>query len=144
MKRRWEWIILSVRSWSVFEENIVVTVLAKLVPLFFKCSCVFFLTRSLIERCQIVTDTCKTNVSKFVWKPSLLFNFHHLYFNFYSLKNCSVYGKDGRVVPSWPVLNTAVLSVSVLHFGSKIFFEIHISKIKNCSLNFLLRISFQN
>ena len=29
----------------------------------------FFLTRSLIDRCQIVTDTCKNNVSKFVWKP---------------------------------------------------------------------------
>ena len=23
----------------------------------------------LIDRCQIVTDTCKNNVSKFVWKP---------------------------------------------------------------------------
>ena len=29
----------------------------------------FLLTRSLIYRCQIVTDTCKNNVSKFVWKP---------------------------------------------------------------------------
>ena len=29
----------------------------------------FLLTRSLIDRCQIVTDTCKNNVSKFVWKP---------------------------------------------------------------------------
>ena len=42
MNRRWEWIILSVRSLTVFEENIVVTVLAKLVPLFFKCSYAFF------------------------------------------------------------------------------------------------------
>ena len=46
------------------------TVLAKLVPLFFKCSyAFFFLTRSLIDRCQIVTDTCKNNVTKFVRKP---------------------------------------------------------------------------
>ena len=29
----------------------------------------FFLMRSLIDRCQIVTDTCKNNVSNFVWKP---------------------------------------------------------------------------
>ena len=29
----------------------------------------FLLTRSLIYRCQIVTDTCKNNVLKFVWKP---------------------------------------------------------------------------
>ena len=29
----------------------------------------FSLTRSLIDRCQIVTDACKNNVSKFVWKP---------------------------------------------------------------------------
>ena len=40
-----------------------------------------------------MTDTCKTNVSKFVWKPSLLFNFHHLYFNFYSLKKLFSLGK---------------------------------------------------
>ena len=63
--------MLSVRSLTDFEENIVVTVLAKLVPLVFKCSYAFFffLARSLIDRCQIVTDTCKNNVSKFVWKP---------------------------------------------------------------------------
>ena len=29
----------------------------------------FFLKRPLIDRCQIVTDTCETNVSKFVQKP---------------------------------------------------------------------------
>ena len=70
INRRWEWITLSVRWLTVFEENIVVTVLAKLVPLFFrKCTCAFFLTRSLIDRCQIVTDTCKNNVSNFFWKP---------------------------------------------------------------------------
>ena len=45
------------------------TVLSKLVSLFFKYSCAFFfLTHSLIDSCQIVTDTCKINVSKFVWK----------------------------------------------------------------------------
>ena len=70
MNHRWEWIILSIRSLNVFEENIVVTVFAELVPLIFKCSyALFFLTCSLIDRCQIVTDTCKNNVSKFVWKP---------------------------------------------------------------------------
>ena len=60
----------------------------------------FFLTRSLIDRCQIVTDTCKNNVSKFVWKPfksplsirkwksfgeAYLLNLHHLYFNYHLL-----------------------------------------------------------
>ena len=35
--------MLSVRSLTVFEENIVVTVLAKLVPLIFQqCTCAFF------------------------------------------------------------------------------------------------------
>ena len=101
MNRRWEWIIPSVRSLNVFEEYIVVTVLAKLVPLFFKCSCAFFfLTRSLIDRCQIVTDICKNNVSKFIWKPfksplslrkwkcfgeASLFKLHRLYFNYHLL-----------------------------------------------------------
>ena len=60
----------------------------------------FSLTRSLIDRFQIVTDTCKNNVSKFVWKPfksplslrkwkcfgeASLFNLHHLYFNYHLL-----------------------------------------------------------
>ena len=60
----------------------------------------FFLTRSLIDRCQIVTDTCKNNVSNFVWKPfkstlslrkwkcsseASLFNLYHLYFNYHLL-----------------------------------------------------------
>ena len=54
----------------------------------------------LIDRCQIVTDTCTNNVSNFVWKPfkstlslrkwkcfseASLFNLFHLYFNYYSL-----------------------------------------------------------
>ena len=53
-----------------FIENIVLTVLAKLVPLFFHKGTgpFLFLTRSLIDRCQVVTDTCKNNVSKLVWK----------------------------------------------------------------------------
>ena len=99
MNCRWEWIILSVRSLTVFEEKNVVTVPAKLVPLFFKSS-FFFLTRSLIDRFQIVTDTCKNNVSKFVWKPfksplslrkwkcfgeEFFFNLHHLHFNYHLL-----------------------------------------------------------
>ena len=36
INRWWEWIVLSLRLLTVFEENIVVTVLAKLVSLFFK------------------------------------------------------------------------------------------------------------
>ena len=78
-----------------------VTVRGKVVSLFFKCELrFFFLTRSLIDRCQIVTDTCKNNVSKFVWRPFKsplsirkwkcfgevsLFNLHHLYFNYHLL-----------------------------------------------------------
>ena len=38
--------------------------------------------RSLIERCQIVTDTCKNNISKFVWKP-----LNHLFY--YANENVS-------------------------------------------------------
>ena len=44
----------------------------------------FFLTRPLIDRCQIVTDTCETNVSKFVYR-SLLNHFFQ-----YTNKNISV------------------------------------------------------
>ena len=68
---RWEQIILSVRSLTVFRKNIVVTVLAKLVSLFSKSvhALSFFLICSLTDRSQIATDTCKNNVSKFVWKP---------------------------------------------------------------------------
>ena len=73
MNRRWEWIILSVRSMTDFEENNVMTVLTKLVwqgLLFLRVYMRFiFFTRSLIDRCQIVTDTCKNNVTKFVRKP---------------------------------------------------------------------------
>ena len=86
------------------------TVLAKLVPLFFqKCTCAFlFRTRSLTDRSQIVTDTCKNYVSNFV--GSLLNHLYHyanenvsmkhlslicitsILTTIYSLKNCSVYG----------------------------------------------------
>ena len=46
------------------------TVLAKLVTFFFKrAHAFFFLTRSLIDRCQIVTGTYKNNVLMFVSKP---------------------------------------------------------------------------
>ena len=59
------------RNHVITSTNIFVTVLAKLVALFFqKCTCALsFLTRSLIDRCQILIDTCKNNVSNFVWKP---------------------------------------------------------------------------
>ena len=60
-----------------FEGKVVLTVI-ELEFVYQTCSLVFafksvqaliFLTRSLIERCQIVTETCKNNVLKFVWKP---------------------------------------------------------------------------
>ena len=34
-----------------------------------KVQCAYF-TRSLVDRCQIMTDTYKNNVSKLAWKPS--------------------------------------------------------------------------
>ena len=96
--RRLEWIILSVRSLTFFEEIIVVTVLAKLVRLFFqKCTCAFFsyaLSYWQVSDCNRLE---KNNVSKFVWKPfksplslckwkcfgeGSLFNLYHLYFNY--------------------------------------------------------------
>ena len=63
--------ILSVRSLTALEENIVPSsvVFLKSVLAF------FFLTRSLIQRCQIVTETCKNNFSKFV--GSLLNHLYH-------------------------------------------------------------------
>ena len=73
----------------------------------------FFLTRSSINLCQIVTDTCK-NVSKFVRKPfksplsyslrtwkffdaaSLL---HHLYFNYHlPAQNIAQFMEDRAVI----------------------------------------------
>ena len=73
----------------------------------------FFHTRSLIDRCQIETDTCQNNVSKFVWKPfksplSLrkwnvlvkhlpLICMTPILTTIYSLKNYSVYGRSWRL-----------------------------------------------
>ena len=57
---QWKWIIISVRTLNVFERKIVVRV----IKLEFVCQTVvsfvwiFFLTRSLIDMCQIVTCTC--------------------------------------------------------------------------------------
>ena len=60
----------------------------------------FFLARSLIDKCQIVTESCKNNVSKSVWKPfksplslrkwkcfgeASLFKLHYLHFNYHLL-----------------------------------------------------------
>ena len=61
-----------------------------------------------------MTDTCKNDVSKFVWKPfksplslrkwkcfgeASLFNFHHLYCNYHLLaQNYSVYMEDLAVI----------------------------------------------
>ena len=112
INRRWEWIILSVRSLTAMEKDSVVTVLAKLVPLFFqKCTCAFFFhTRSLTDRSQILTDTCKNYVPNFI--GSLLNHLYHyanenvsvkhlslicitsILTTIYSLKNCSVYGRS--------------------------------------------------
>ena len=87
-----------------------VTVLAKLVSLFFKnVHALFsFLTRSLIDRCQIVTDTCIIMFQSLF--GSLLnhlyhyaninvpFNLRHLYFNYHLLaQNCSVYERSCRI-----------------------------------------------
>ena len=87
---------------TVFEESILVTVLAKLVSLFFKnvlalFSFFFFsfLTRSLIDRCQIVTDTCIITFQSLFGSllnhfypyanENVLFNLRHLYFNYHLL-----------------------------------------------------------
>ena len=65
----------------------------------------FFHTRSLIDRCQIETETCQNNVSKFVWKPfksplSLRKwngNDKGILTTIYSLKKCLVYGRFWRL-----------------------------------------------
>ena len=85
---------LSVRSLTILEKNIVVTIRC-----FFKdAHAFFFLARFLIDRCQIVTDNCNNNASKFVWKPfhshlslrklkcfgeATLFNLHCCYFSYH-------------------------------------------------------------
>ena len=80
-----------------FEEKIVVIVLANLVSLFFKnLHALFsFLTRSLIDRCQIVTDTCIITFQSLFGSllnhfyhyanENVLFNLRHLYFNYHLL-----------------------------------------------------------
>ena len=101
INRRWEWIILSVRLLTIFEENIIVIVLAKLVLLFSKCLHALFFSYVLSN--WQVSDCDRylyNNVSKFVWKPfksplslrkwkcfgeASLFNLHHLYFNYHLL-----------------------------------------------------------
>ena len=62
-----------------FEEKNVLTVIelelvfqistVVVVVVFFFQKYFFFLTRSLIDRCQIVTDACKKRVRKFLCKP---------------------------------------------------------------------------
>ena len=81
---------------------------------FQKWTCVFSsLTPSQIGRWQIVTDTCKNNVSKFIWKSfksplplhkwkccgeASLFNcISPILTTIHSLKNCSVYGRSRRI-----------------------------------------------
>ena len=51
---------------------------AKLAPLLLLF---FFLTRPLIDRCQIVTDTCKTNFTKFVYRCLLNHPFQYRHKN---------------------------------------------------------------
>ena len=94
-------------------------------PNWFRCFsnvlALFFLMRSLIDRCQILTDTCKNNVSKFFCKPfksplslrkwkclseASLFTLHHLYFNYHLLaQNCpksiGFFRKEFRQFRSW-------------------------------------------
>ena len=49
-----------------FQENIVVTVLANLAPLYFqKCARACF-SYALSNRCQIARDSCKNNAGEFV------------------------------------------------------------------------------
>ena len=69
INRRWEWIIISVRSWTVFLENIVVTVLANLAPLFFqKCACACFsyaLSNWSVSDCNRYSYTFKVCLEAF-------------------------------------------------------------------------------
>ena len=82
-------------NWSSMRD--VVIVLAKLVLLFFKnLHALFsFLTRSLIDRCQIVTDTCIITFQSLFGSllnhfyhyanENVLLNLRHLYFNYHLL-----------------------------------------------------------
>ena len=151
MNRRWEWIILSVRSLTVFEENIVVTVLAKLVPLFFKSSCAFF---SYVLSNWQVSDCDRylyNNVSKFVWKPfksplslrkwkcfgeASLFNLHHLYFNYHlPAQNIAQFMEDPAVITA--LNHSGCFGRNLVQFKEKNKDVIHQSKSvrigKNCA-----------
>ena len=112
MNRRWEWIILSVRSLTVFEENIVVTVLAKIVWSFFQnCTCPFFFLRALQLTCVrlwqiLVKIMFQSLLGSLLNHPYLI---HYVHGNvlmqhlslicitsiltiIYPLKYCSIYG----------------------------------------------------
>ena len=93
-----------------FEEKVVVIVLANLVSLFFKNLHALFssLTRSLNDRCQIVTDICIITFQSLF--GSLLNHFYHyanenvplicvtsILTTIYWLKSCSVYGRSCRI-----------------------------------------------
>ena len=120
---------------TAFQENIVVTGLANLVPLFFqKCaSALIYFTRSLIDRCQIVTDTCKImfqssfrsllksplslRKSKYFGEASL-FNLHYLYLNYHILAQ--------KFFSLWKIL--PLLQPSTKSFG--FFFGKNFDKLK--------------
>ena len=130
------------------------TVLAKPVWLFFQeCTFPFFLTRSLIDMCQIMTDTCKNNVSKFVRKPfksplsyslrtwkcfgeASLFNLHHLYFNYHlPAQNIAQFMEDPAVITA--LNHSGCFGRNLVQFKEKNKDVIHQSKSvrigKNCA-----------
>ena len=109
--RRLEWIILSVRSLTFFEEIIVVTVLAKLVRLFFqKCTCAFFsyaLSYWQMSDCnrlekimfQSLFGSLLNHLYHYVNENVLVKHLSLIYITsilttLYSLKNCSVYRRS--------------------------------------------------
>ena len=112
----------------------------------------FFLARSLIDKCQIVTESCKNNVSKSVWKP-----LNHLYpyangnvsvrhlslscitsilTNIYSLKICSVYGRSCRIYSpklfwfSWRI-SSSLKKINIFSRPRSQFFTIRTSQPGN-------------
>ena len=130
------------------------TVLAKPVWLLFQeCTFPFFLTRSLIDMCQIMTDTCKNNVSKFVRKPfksplsyslrtwkcfgeASLFNLHHLYFNYHlPAQNIAQFMEDPAVITA--LNHSGCFGRNLVQFKEKNKDVIHQSKSvrigKNCA-----------
>ena len=104
-KHWWKWMIFSVRSLNGFGEKIVVTAIelefacqtSTIVIFFSKVHrCFFSLTRSLIDGCQIVSDTCKKNVWKFF---ESLINHLHRYAN--------------KKISSWSLSLSFMLSLSL-------------------------------